>query len=94
MALARVVTFDNVDGDRMNELRQQIESGSPPEGLNPQEMLVLHDAGENKALVVIVFANEDDYRSGDEILSGMSTGDTPGQRTSVTKYDVAIHQTM
>jgi hypothetical protein len=94
MALARVVTFDNVDSNRMNELRQQIESGSPPEGLNPQEMLVLHDSGENKALVVVVFANEDDYRRGDEVLSAMPAGDTPGQRTSVGKYDVAIHMTM
>ena len=91
MALARV---DNVDSNRMNELRQEIESGSPPEGLNPQEMLVLHDSGENKALVVVVFANEDDYRSGDEVLSSMPSGDTPGQRTSVGKYDVAIHMTM
>jgi len=24
----------------------------------------------------------------------MSTDDTPGQRTSVTRYDVAIHRTM
>ena len=94
MALARVVTFDNVDSNRMNELRQEIESGSPPEGLNPQEMLVLHDSGENKALVVVVFANEDDYRSGDEVLSSMPSGDTPGKRTSVGKYDVAIHMTM
>lgn len=93
MALARVVTFENVDSNRMNELRQEIESGSPPEGLNPQEMLVLHDAAESKALVVVVFANEDDYRSGDEVLSSMPTGDTPGQRTSVGKYDVALHMT-
>ena len=94
MALARVVTFDNVDSDRMNELRQEMESGSPPEGLNPQEMIVLHDSGENKALVVIIFANEDDYRSGDAILSAMPAGDTPGQRTSVGKYDVTLHMKM
>ena len=94
MALARVVTFENVDSNRMNELRQEMESGSPPEGLNPQEMLVLHDAAESKALVVVVFANEDDYRSGDQVLSSMPAGDTPGQRTSVGKYDVALHVTM
>jgi hypothetical protein len=40
--------------------------------------------------VVITFDNEDDYKKGDEILSAMPGGDTPGQRTSVTKYNVAV----
>jgi hypothetical protein len=39
---------------------------------------------------VILFDNEDDYRKGDEILSSMPAGDTPGQRTSVKKHDVAM----
>jgi len=43
---------------------------------------------------VILFENEDDYRRGDEVLSAMPTDDTPGQRTSVARYDVAIHRTM
>jgi len=50
---------------------------------------VLHDPEAEKSLVVIIFENEDDYRRGDEILSAMPADDTPGQRTSVTKYDVA-----
>jgi hypothetical protein len=43
-----------------------------------------------KSLVVLLFESDDDYRRGDETLSAMPTEDTPGQRTSVTKYDVAI----
>ena len=39
--------------------------------------------------VSYLFESEDDYRRGDEILSAMPAGDTPGQRTSVTKYNVA-----
>jgi hypothetical protein len=39
---------------------------------------------------VIVFDNEEDYKKGDEILSAMPAGDTPGQRTSVNRYDVAL----
>ena len=50
---------------------------------------MLHDPEAEKSLVVIIFENEDDYRAGDEILSAMPAGDTPGQRTSVTKYNVA-----
>jgi hypothetical protein len=51
---------------------------------------VLHDADAEKSLVVVVFDNEDDYRKGDEILNSMPAGDTPGKRTSVSKYDVAM----
>jgi hypothetical protein len=90
MALARVVTFDGVSKDRMEEMKREMEGGQPPEGMPPAELLVLHDPEAEKSLVVIVFENEDDYRRGDEILSGMPAGDTPGQRTSVTKYEVAM----
>ncbi len=37
-----------------------------------------------------VFETEDDYRKGDVALNAMPVGDTPGSRSSVTKYDVAI----
>jgi hypothetical protein len=94
MALARVVTFDGVSSDRMNEMRTQMEGGEPPEGLNAKEIVVLHDPESERSLVVLFFDNEEDYRSGDEILNAMDTGDTPGQRTSVTRYDVAHRDSM
>jgi hypothetical protein len=90
MALARVVTFDGVTKDRMQELQQRMESGEPPEGMPESELIVLHDGDGEKSLVVLIFDNEDDYKKGDEILSAMPAGDTPGQRTSVAKYDVAM----
>ena len=90
MALARVVTFDGVSKDRMQEMQKEMEGGDPPEGMPPAEVIVMHDGDTEKSLVVVVFDNEDDYRKGDEILSSMPAGDTPGQRTSVTKYDVAV----
>jgi len=40
--------------------------------------------------VVVFFDNEDDYRQGDEALSAMPAAETPGRRTSVTKYNVAF----
>jgi hypothetical protein len=92
--LARVVTFDGVSSDRMNEMKQEMEGGQPPEGLDAKELLVLHDANSEKSLVVVFFDDEDAYKRGDEILSSMPTGDTPGQRTSVMRYDVAMRQTM
>jgi hypothetical protein len=91
MAVARVVTFDGVSKERMEEMNREMQGGEPPEGFPPAELFALHDADAEQALVVIVFENDDDYRKGDEILSAMPASDTPGQRTSVKKYDVAVH---
>jgi hypothetical protein len=94
MALARVVTFENVDSNRMAELRREMEGQQPPEGLNPQEIIVLHDPSASTSTVIVFFENEEDYQRGDEILSSMPTDETPGQRTSVAKYEVAHRQSM
>jgi hypothetical protein len=92
--LARVVTFDGVSSDRMNEMRSQMEGQDPPEGLEAKEIIVLHDPDAERSMVVLFFEDEDAYRRGDEILSNMDPGDTPGQRSSVTRYDVAMRDTM
>ena len=89
MALARVVTFEGVSKDRMDEMKREMSEGERPEGLPASELVVLHDADSEKSLVILFFDSEDDYRKGDEVLNAMPAGDTPGQRTSVTKYDVA-----
>jgi hypothetical protein len=89
MALARVVTFDGVTKERMDELDRRMQDGEPPEGFPSSELIVLHDPDAEKSLVMVIFNSEDDYRKGDEILSSMPAGDTPGQRTSVTKFNVA-----
>jgi hypothetical protein len=90
MALARVVTFDGVSKDRMEEMKREMSEGEPPEDVPASEILVLHDGETDKSLVVVFFENEDDYRRGDETLGAMPAADTPGQRTSVAKYDVAF----
>jgi hypothetical protein len=89
MALARVVTFEGVSKDRMDEMKREMNEGDRPEGMPATEVVVLHDADSEKSLVILFFDSEDDYRKGDEVLNAMPAGDTPGQRTSVTKYDVA-----
>jgi hypothetical protein len=90
MALARVVTFDGVSKERMQKMESDMDQGEPPEGFPSAEMIALHDADAEKSVVILIFENEDDYKKGDEILSAMPAGDTPGQRTSVQKYDVAM----
>lgn len=90
MPLARVVSFEGVTPDRMADLKSQIESGNPPEGMPPAELMILHDPEGERSLAIVVFENEEDYRKGDEILSAMPGPDTPGQRTSVSKYELAV----
>jgi hypothetical protein len=89
MALARVVTFEGVSQERIEEVRSRIESGERPEGVPATEILLLHDSDSEKSMAIQFFENEDDYRTGEATLSAMPTPDTPGQRTSVTKYEVA-----
>ena len=90
MALARVVTFEGVDAARMAEMAGEVEGGERPEGLPATEMMLLHDEERGQAVAILFFDNEDDYRQGDELLNAMPAGDTPGRRTSVTKYAVAL----
>ena len=89
MALARVVSFDGVSKDRIEELKGEMQ-GEPPEGLPATEIILLHDAEAEKSMVVLFFDSEDDYRQGDETLNAMGSDETPGRRTAVAKYDVAL----
>ena len=93
MAFARVVTFEGVSKERMDEMDREMQDGQPPEGFPGKEMVVLHDPEAEKSLVIVFFETEQDYQRGDEMLSAMPAGDTPGRRTSVTKYDVATRMT-
>jgi hypothetical protein len=89
MALARVVTFEGVSQDQIAGLKGRIEGGERPENLPATEVIVLQDAEGEKALAIVFFDNEEDYRQGDETLDAMPAEETPGRRTSVTKYEVA-----
>jgi hypothetical protein len=93
MALARVVSFEGVSKEHMDEMRREMEGNERPEGVPATEIIVLHDAESEKSLAIVFFENEGDYRTGDEALNAMPATDTPGRRTSVTKYDVAARMT-
>ena len=90
MALARVVTFDGVDSDRMADMAANIGSGGPPAGMPPSELMILHDPEGNKALAILIVDSEDDYAKAHAILDAMPSDGTPGMRTSVTKHHVAV----
>ncbi len=93
MPLARVVSFDGVSSQRMAEMKKEMEGNERPENVPAKEIVVLHDPESDKSLVIVFFDSEDDYRQGDEALDSMPAADTPGERTSVTKYQVAFRMT-
>ena len=93
MPLARVVAFDGVDSARMAQMKSEMEGSERPENVPAKEIVVLHDPEAEKSLVILFFDTDDDYKRGDETLSAMPAGDTPGKRTSVGKYQVAFRMT-
>lgn len=93
MAFARVVSFEGVDSDRVAEVRRQIESQPRPDDIPATEIVMLHDPDAAKSLVIVFFETEEDFRRGDAALDAMAPGETPGRRTSVTKYEVALRKT-
>ena len=74
----------------MAQMRQEMEGSDRPEEIPATEVVILHDAEASKSLAIVFFDNEEDYAKGDAALSAMPAAETPGQRTSVTKYDVAV----
>jgi hypothetical protein len=93
MALARVVSFEGVNTNRIEEIKREVSQGEQPEGIPATEMVMLHDPEGERSLVILFFETEEDYRQGDETLNAMPAGETPGRRTSVTRYDVALRMT-
>jgi hypothetical protein len=91
--LARVVSFDGVDSERMADMQREMQGSERPDNVPAKEIVVLHDPEAEKSLVILFFETDDDYKRGDETLSAMPAGDTPGKRTSVAKYQVAFRMT-
>ena len=93
MPLARVVAFDGVNSERIAEMQREMQGSEQPDNVPAKEIVVLHDPEGEKSLVVLFFDTDDDYQRGDEALDAMPSSDTPGKRTSVTKYQVAFRMT-
>jgi hypothetical protein len=93
MPLARVVSFDGVSSERIAEMQREMQGSERPDNVPAEEIIVLHDPEGEKSLVIVFFETDEDYQRGDEALSAMPAGDTPGQRTSVAKYQVAFRMT-
>ena len=53
MALARVVSFEGVSTERMDELAREMREGDRPEDLPATEVVMLHDPEGEKSLVIL-----------------------------------------
>ena len=93
MALARVVSFEGVSSERIDQLKRDMSEGERPEGMPSGEAIVLHDPASERSMVILLFESEDDYQRAHEILDAMPPDDTPGRRTSVERYNVAHRYT-
>lgn len=93
MALARVVVFNGITRERIDEMNREMEGREQPENVPASEFVMLHDPEADKSVVIFFFETDDDYKRADEALNAMPAGDTPGQRESVTRYDVVMRMT-
>ena len=91
---ARVATFQgdpaNVD-QAVDRVRSDVESGSPPPGLEGAKMLMLINRETGQGLGVTLFEDEETMRRGDEALNAMDPG-SGGRRSSVEFYEVPVHK--
>jgi hypothetical protein len=91
----RVVRFTDVNAERMEGLLTRIrESDGPPPGVPSTGLTVLHDAGEETAVVLQYFATAEDMDAGAQTFSAMDPADTPGTRASVDMCEVKLELEM
>ena len=89
---ARVATFEGdpakIDAG-ISQVRGEVESGSPPPGLEGAKMLMLVDRATGKTMGITLFESEEAMRRGDDALNAMSP-DGGSQRTAVEFYEVPV----
>jgi hypothetical protein len=84
----RVVRFTDVDPERIESIKARIEeSDGPPEGVVSTGVEFLHDPDQRTAVVVQRFASEEDMTTSEQALEAMDSGDTPGTRASVDRWN-------
>jgi hypothetical protein len=78
----------NVD-ESIARVRSEVESGTPPPGLEGTQMMMFIDRESGKGVGITLFDSEDAMRRGDEALEAMSPG-AGARRTGVEFFEVAV----
>jgi hypothetical protein len=87
---ARVSRWEGLDHEAIRRFAELINSAEgPPEGVPSSGIMVLSDAERGRNLVIGLFDNEDDLRTGDAALRAMDRPpEATGQITSIEFYEV------
>ncbi|MFN8150059.1 MAG: hypothetical protein U0R24_02880 [Solirubrobacterales bacterium] len=92
---ARVVRFNDVDPERVAEVVARIEeSDGPPPGVDAESIEMLYDESQRTAVVVVRFEDVERMEAGNEVLSSMDAGETPGSRASVDLCEIRVRRSM
>jgi len=85
----RVVRFTDASEERIAGLRQRLaENDGPPEGVVSTGIRFYHDAEQETAVVVQLFASKEDMTASEAVFEAMDSGETPGTRASVDRCEV------
>jgi hypothetical protein len=87
----RVVRFTDVSAARIEGLLARVdESDGPPPGVPSTGLKILHDGGQETAVVLQYFATAEDMEAGAQAFSAMDPADTPGTRVSVDMCELKL----
>ena len=87
----RVVRFTDVTSSRVEELLARIEEGEgPPPGVPATGLQLVYDETQGTAVVLQIFATEEDMQAGDRAFGAMDPAETPGTRASVDMGEMKV----
>jgi hypothetical protein len=87
----RAVRFTDVTAARIEQLLARIaESEGPPPDVPATGLQLIFDESQGTAVVLQLFASEEDMRAGDRAFGAMDASETPGTRTSVDMGELKL----
>ena len=93
---ARIARFEGVAPEGVDAMVKQIQeeaADGPPPGLEDATgVWMLVDREHGTSLGIVLFADEEGLRRGDQALNEMSPGDGGGRRSTVEIYEVVLRQ--
>jgi hypothetical protein len=84
----RVVRFTDVDTDHLASLKERVEGGGPPEGVEAKGIQILLDEEQRTAVVLQHFEDAEKMRAAEAIFDSMDPSMTPGSRASIDRCAV------
>ena len=95
--LARVTMWEGGTADGIRAAAQEMQSNvsqGPPPGVKSDGFMMLVDPEGGHAMVIGLFANEDDLRESEPVLAEMNPPEGLGTRGTTEIYEVAVEARM